>query len=78
VEDDVDVDGDDDDVFGHAQFTEVDILSGAFSQPEEPSVKEEVDIEEAEFNGTQAETSRDPIVDGKGLNQVPSSKVPIQ
>jgi len=31
IDGEVDVDGDDEDIFGHAQFTEVDILSGTFS-----------------------------------------------
>ena len=47
VEDEIDVDGDDSEVFGQAQFTEVDILSASRSMSASKESEGDVEIEEA-------------------------------
>ena len=47
VEDAIDVDGDDEEVFGRAQFTEVDILSASRSMSTSKESERDIEIEEA-------------------------------
>lgn len=47
VEDEIDVDGDDEEVFGRAQFTEVDVLSASRSMSTSRESGTNIEIEEA-------------------------------
>ena len=47
IEDEVDIDGDDEEVFGRAQFTEVDILSASRSMSSSRDSEATIEIEEA-------------------------------